>query len=706
MQGGPCASGPLPEGGCGCQVELCVPQRSLRSQRGRVVWLTAVAALAVVLYAWFGRQQAEWLSPGPLTAQHATWVQRCTDCHVENAPLALSPATMAARQQGDNQRCLQCHDLGPQQAMPHGVAEVKLADLGSRAKPHASPSLLGFARAVTPGAGHGELACATCHQEHKGRNHPLARLTDNQCQTCHTAQFDSFTSGHPEFSAYPFSRRTRLQFDHASHLEKHFTAPTHAALAPTSCASCHETATGGQMMVVRGFEQSCGKCHAGETEGEGRAGDKGIEFFRLPGVDLAALTGAGEAIGEWPKFAEGTMTPFMRWMLEGKPEPRAALAALGNASLDDLSTATPAQKTAAARLVWGVKELMADLVTQGQTALLQRMDPAPGARPKLAARTGQFSADGVLAAQQTWLPHLLTEIAAYRNGEKPALPVRAPAAVKTVPAAAATSPAKADDLLSDDLLAPAPKPKPVVKVAADDDLLLDTPAIVKPPAKAATDDLLLDDPVPPVAKSPASPVSGPKPPATALKMADTEERAAAGGWYRRDETNALYYRPVGHADPFIVGWLDATANDKSPASQAIFNGLASPKAPGLCTKCHSTDTRGETTAVNWRAARPEPDHHKFTRFNHQSHFSIAGDKSCQACHALEPHAKYQQAFGGSRDPAKFVSNFAAIKRETCASCHTPAVAGQSCLQCHNYHTGDFPATLTRAAKLAPMTKTP
>ncbi|MFW5896147.1 MAG: hypothetical protein ACOCUA_02060 [archaeon] len=43
------------------------------------------------------------------------------------------------------------------------------------------------------------------------------------------------------------------------------------------------------------------------------------------------------------------------------------------------------------------------------------------------------------------------------------------------------------------------------------------------------------------------------------------------------------------------------------------------------------------------------------------------------------------AFDGF-DVRPFRGEFQPIQRNTCASCHTPDRAGDSCLDCHNYHT--------------------
>ncbi|MDI1319008.1 MAG: cytochrome c3 family protein, partial [bacterium] len=468
------------------------------------------------------------------------------------------------------------------------------------------------------------------------------QMSDQQCQVCHQGQFASFGDGHPEFTDYPYERRTRLHFDHTAHLQNHFLLRQVVARAPTSCSSCHEPAGDGRQMLVRDFAQSCAKCHAGQIEGEGRAGAKGLVFLRLPEFDTNALQAAGEPVGEWPAFCEGGLTPFMRWMLEGDVVARDALGVLGPANLADLSAATPMQKAAAARLLWSVKGLLADLVAQGQGVMLRRM-----ASPTKTGRTGQLPADSLLAVQQAWLPNLLKEVAAYRRGEKPALPVRAAPATASLPAA---------------------KPG-AAKPAADDDLLSDAPAA----------------PVPAAVTVAAPPPASPSP--ALIEMDDAELRVAEGGWYRRDETYTLYYRPDGHADSFLTAWLDATAGDPSSSARAIFAQLSDPQAPGLCMKCHSVDTTKSGTLVNWLPARPEPNHHKFTFFKHAAHFSLMGDQGCKTCHALDAKADYAAAFGTNRDPAIFHSNFAPLSKDTCATCHQPGAAGASCQQCHNYHTG-------------------
>jgi len=609
--GAACEPGPMPDGSCGCPVPPCRPQRSLRAQRGRVTWMLFGFALGLVILAILGRPAGEWSNPGPLSSHHAMSAQRCADCHLETGNLAITATARAARHEAHDQLCLQCHDLGPQARSPHGVTGAQLAALARQEPADHGPRPLALAalHALQPGGPH-DLACASCHLEHKGRDFDLKRLSDQQCQVCHQTQFAGFERGHPEFKDYPYERRTRQRFDHVTHWQRYFPdAKLTGAGAPTSCAACHEPALDGRQMVVKNYEQACAACHNGQIVGEGRTGAKGLAFLRLPGFDRAALEAAGETVGEWPDRAAGGLTPFMRRLLEGDPTARAALQELGPANITDLAQATPAQKAAAGRLLWSVKGLLADLTTQGQSAILRRLGPRPAGAAAV-DRTGQFSADSLQAAQQAWLPNLLAEVAAYRRGEKPALPATA----------AATTPAFS---------------------------------------------------------------------LSALEFDDAEARVAEGGWYRHDQKYTLYYRPGGHADPFLTAWLDATADDATPTAQAIFNQLSAETAPGVCMKCHTVDRVGGRQTVQWETAQPQPDRRPFTTFKHTAHFSLMGDQGCATCHVLDVAADHARGFGLNRDPAVFQSNFTPMNKATCSTCHQPAKAGDSCQQCHNYHTGDM-----------------
>lgn len=656
--GGACEAGPNPDGTCGCPVPPCRPERSLRAKRGQAAWLAATLALGVATLALWGQWRLGWSNPGPLTSQHAVSALDCAACHLERPGLVLTDAARSARIREHDQLCLKCHDLGPQPSSPHGLPAAELAALGRDQQPPTGPrpAVLRAARALgVPD----EPACATCHREHQGTGFDLKHMTDQQCQTCHQTQFEGFAHGHPEFASSPYARRTRLQFDHVSHFQRHFSDSRLAERGPTSCAHCHEPAPDGGKMLMRGFDQGCASCHSAQIAGENRAGAQGIVFLRLPALDVAALKAAGHQTGEWPADSEGGISPYMRWLLEADPTAASALATLGDLNPGDLRTATSEQLKAAAELLWSIKGLFADLVVEGQPVMMRRLGAA--GRSAVSGRIGGFSADVALAAQQAWLPNLLQEIGARRSGVAlPDLAASRPAPAPVVQASVAVK--ASDDLLSDDLLA---EPPPVVTAA---------PGVEpKPSAK----------------------------PVAALKLGDAETRVAVGGWYRQDDNYTLLYRPQGHEDAFLTAWLESTAKDGTPTAQRIFNQLAAADAPGVCMKCHTADQSAGSAAVhlNWRTSRPQRDVHPFTRFKHSAHFNLMGDQGCMTCHTFNVEADYAGSFGSNRDPLVFRSNFSPQQKSTCASCHQPERAGESCLQCHNYHTGEMQKLRSQAAEL-------
>ena len=168
---------------------------------------------------------------------------------------------------------------------------------------------------------------------------------------------------------------------------------------------------------------------------------------------------------------------------------------------------------------------------------------------------------------------------------------------------------------------------------------------------------------------------------------DPESWAEYGGWYRQDY--AIFYRPTGHKDKFIYSWLfltgpQAPKGDKGPAA-AVFDYLTGKEAQGSCTKCHSVDDiQGTGRLVNFSPPTVETKQGRFTNFIHEPHFGILEDRGCLTCHNLEkgrPDLKsYEQG-----DPQNFVSNFGAVKKDLCQSCHTSDMARQDCLLCHKYH---------------------
>lgn len=171
---------------------------------------------------------------------------------------------------------------------------------------------------------------------------------------------------------------------------------------------------------------------------------------------------------------------------------------------------------------------------------------------------------------------------------------------------------------------------------------------------------------------------------------DPESWAEYGGWYRQDY--AIFYRPTGHKDKFIYSWLfltgpQARKGDTDPAA-AVFYYLTSKDAQGACTKCHSVDDiPGKGRVVNFSPPSVESKQGRFTNFIHEPHFGIMEDRGCLTCHNLEKGRPYLKSYKQG-NPQNFVSNFGAVKKDLCQTCHTSTMARQDCLLCHKYHVND------------------
>ena len=551
------------------------------------VWL-AVAMTAGGLLVLFSQHfRHAWMDPGTLTNAHATSATKCSDCHSVDpvSSTQLVSATLGSDIRQDSALCLKCHQMGDLPLRAHGLSAGALADIQRQLAPNERkpvPVLLRASHALAlKHAQTDDLACATCHQEHHGRTFDLKRLTNAQCQACHATQFASFEKGHPKFASYPYQRRTRIFFDHASHLGQHFAEKKD--LAPVGCQSCHAPGPAGQFMQVRNFNATCAACHAPQIKGEGMT-TKGVAFFTVPGIDVETLAAHNISIGEWPKFADGKLTPFMELLLSRQPTMGPVLEKLRGVDLLDLTKATPEQMAAAEQFAWGVKTLLFHLIVEGQSYLIEEMKgvvaPAGLEMPRAA----------LLAAQKEWMPQLLSEVAAYQKGIKPSVPAKP----KPSPGASLPNekPATGDESLlgGDNLAASTAKPTATpgndLLAGGNDDLAAATPA---PPSKAS-DDLSEAELLGANSEATPPPAAPPAP-----ETMPAEEWVAAGGWYRPQESLTLFYRPIGHADPFLLAWLNAAAQLSSeratPEAEVAFRTLADPQSPGLCMKCHTVDDK-------------------------------------------------------------------------------------------------------------------
>ncbi len=628
IPGGPCEDGPLPDGTCCRSVPACRPILSLLAVRRRITFWLSMIMVGLSLLFLSGPKGSAFFSPGELTFGHGASDGACEDCHA--APHgSLVDLVFALSAPGTGQEnsklCLTCHHLGDHALEAHGRSPKELSAVTERLRRTSQSTDVPLFRVLSswmPGgleAGEEPLTCATCHKEHRGKEFDLVAMDVQQCQTCHARAFSDLANGHPPFSDYPYKRRTRIAFDHTSHIGKHFLGEFKND-APITCTACHRPDDDGQTMRTGTFETACANCHAGQIVGIGRSGAKGLAFLRLPGLDLETLQERGVSVGEWPADAnvEDGLTPFIELLLGTDPVLAEDLALLsGFDDFTDLSDATDEEIAAVGRVVWAVKKLVYNLLVKGQQEIVNRLQATTDldAR-KFADLVGQLPVAVIHAAQQQWFPHLAMELSGSEAGE----------------------------------------------------------TVVRLEDHEGDQETRIDR--------------------------EREKKMVSGGWYRQDLDFALLYRPSGHADPFISAWLDLTARltetKHGRSAGAIFTTLANPKAPGRCMKCHSVDAQaGQRKRIHWFAARPVSHERKVTRFTHDVHFSLLEDKGCLTCHTLNPEAEVMESFKDA-DPLTFTSNFRAMQKTVCATCHTSERAEDTCLTCHNYHLGTVSPVLSKA----------
>ena len=432
LGGGPCEPGPTSDGTCHRPIPKCHPLRSWRGRIRVASHLAAALTIGLMLIFFGGSNRKDFITPGALTFQHST-VQSCGDCHTafDRGPMAwLAAAFTETSELADSNLCLGCHQLGDSSQEPHSMPARDLGKITKGAAKASSPQVpwtLKTAAFVT-GLKHadtGVLPCMSCHQEHRGKSNDLKDVSNLRRVTCHESKFRSLSSGHPEFTNFPFSRRTRIAFDHTSHFNTHFQDKSFADQAPSRCNDCHTPDRAGETMLTKGFDVVCAACHESQIEGADRATAKGIEIFTLPGLDIDSLIEGQVAIGAWPVDAEDELTPFMNFLLSAEPEFRAAREVLEDVDLMDLTEAEPEQLKAVETLAWAVKGLFADLSAKGMPALRRRLETAMGrgiGTADLAGLGGLMPVDAVRAAGRAWFPGLHGDVATHRKGKPVPIP--------------------------------------------------------------------------------------------------------------------------------------------------------------------------------------------------------------------------------------------------------------------------------------------
>jgi hypothetical protein len=314
------------------------------------------------------------ISPGPLSHPHAQLLANdltanasgtgCAACHaaaersVAGWTVALAGFHGGAASQ--TARCMECHDatISKNFALTaHSVDPASLHEL----------TVTGNNR---PAAGR-EFACATCHDEHQGAKFDIAAMSDSACQACHQQRYESFSTDHPDFGNWPYERRTRIAFNHASHRAKHFIEKKQAF----ECRSCHIEDATNKVQLLASYEKACASCH---DEKIATSVAKGVPMLVLPTLDIEAMKAAGHDIGAWPKGAtgdfDGRLPPVMKLLLASDAAARDAIITLGpDFDFMDVDPGDPIQLAACGELAKSIKSLFRDIGQRGQVAVRERL---------------------------------------------------------------------------------------------------------------------------------------------------------------------------------------------------------------------------------------------------------------------------------------------------------------------------------------------
>src|SRR5262249_43770302 len=220
-EGGRCGSGPFPDGRCCQTLARCTPKPSLRAKRKRAsLWATGFAIGLVAVILGCGDQ---YLMPGQLSSFHASQT-KCSACHAGAGPGKfdwLHRFVASVGPEENSNLCISCHGMGAQPFAPHTHPVEALKQITESLRDRSPDGSIqtgswvwriAFPSSPTRSDFAGKVYCTTCHKEHQGASNDLTMVSNERCQTCHVAKFGSFADGHPEFSKYPYDRRTRIIF--------------------------------------------------------------------------------------------------------------------------------------------------------------------------------------------------------------------------------------------------------------------------------------------------------------------------------------------------------------------------------------------------------------------------------------------------------------------------------------------------------------
>ncbi len=523
--------------------------------------------------------------------------------------------------------------------------------------------------------------CAICHIEHHGADSHINTITDARCQACHQTRFASLEAGHPQFAGYPYRTERRIQFNHQTHLEKHFAAKNELF----ECSRCHvDQSRGGNIgSVFRsvGFENACASCHAEPIRS---SLVNGWALLQLPTILPSDAENPQFGLMDWPPSArfdyDGEIGIAARLLLEADDDARVheALSALpASGKLSEIAGGDQPQRVRVLALAF--RRLIADVARDGQAAwqarllkvLETRLQRAPSEYELRLVRrlSAGLPPDLFRQMELQWftpansLAGLKPELDLSPKIGGSARPMRlASGAIQGVQpddddnllgdeAQVGTDQdsrsqdsldqdSRSQDLLDQDLL----DQDLLDQDLLDQDLLggdllggdlLGGDLLGGDLLGGVQDEDLLSSALEPLEDSSDS---GKKEQFVGIRGAS---HVAEGGWYLDERLLAVRYQPTGHADETLAAWAEFVALLDRQSHPPIWSpGLAEAPTspiPGGCADCHllGQDDSPKRQWSNWRSIVRPDTIRLFTKFDHTPHLTLPALADCNYCHTLQ-----------------------------------------------------------------------
>jgi hypothetical protein len=235
-----------------------------RSRRLLGIGLVSAAAVLVgSTFLYLLGQRGVW-SPGNVSAHHARIDLKCAQCHTAGSNV-------------ESLRCERCHDPAGSDRMMH-AAHVLMGSGDRRLADRAE-----------------DVACATCHVDHRGRDFSMTVVDDRECAACHSFRT---LAAHPEFAAVraQATAGVGIDFDHDRHIVEARKASGDA------CASCHQQTPDRRGFQPMSFDRNCAGCHLKDGLFESATDFVAPELLLLPAeIPAEVLGGAAPAMRTNPR---------------------------------------------------------------------------------------------------------------------------------------------------------------------------------------------------------------------------------------------------------------------------------------------------------------------------------------------------------------------------------------------------------------------